>query len=114
MGMAGRFLRRIQNGYAHWCPGCEEMHTIAVDAPNSNGARWRFDGNLEAPSFSPSVNIAWGRLVDPSFVDEEPGDTGRCHYFIRNGQIKFCGDTTHALRGKIVALPELPDGYRDA
>ena len=67
MGQAGKFLRRVgaadghtAGGYAHWCPACEEMHAFAVDKPFSNGAKWTFDGNLDAPTFSPSMLIRTG------------------------------------------------------
>lgn len=28
-----------------------------------------------------------------------------CHYFLRNGQIQYLGDCTHAMRGQTVPLP---------
>jgi len=82
--------------HEHWCPGCEQTHVIAVVQPFRNGARWTFDGNAEAPTFSPSINIG-------------PGTPLQCHYFIRAGQIDFCGDSRHALAGKIVPMPDIPE-----
>ncbi len=113
----GRYLLRREGFHfqppvtiGHWCPACREIHDYAVDAPYANGAKWGFDGNLEAPSFTPSMNIAWGL-----------GDKGveRCHYFVRRGvagrgedtnrsYIDYCGDSTHALSGKSILLPEIP------
>lgn len=79
--------------YLHWCVGCDQYHGIDVGAPNSRtGARWTFDGNVEKPTFSPSINIV-----------------GQCHYFIRNGQIEYCSDSKHELAGKTVELSPLPD-----
>lgn len=106
MSQVSAKLRKIAGGYAHWCPGCEEMHQIAVETPQPNGARWTFDGNLDAPSFSPSVNISWG-------WPDQPQGQGRCHYFIRSGEIQFCGDSTHALAGQTTPLPNLPAHLRD-
>lgn len=82
------------------------MHGIAVGQPLRNGARWSFDGNADAPTFAPSINITIG-------PDPDTGETERCHYFIRAGQIEFCGDSTHALAGQTVPLPDLPEDYRD-
>lgn len=120
MGQAGKYLRRVgaadghtARGYSHWCPACEEMHAFAVDEAFKNGARWSFDGNLDAPTFSPSMNIRTGRFADPNFVDAE-GDLSRvCHYFLRNGHLEFLGDCTHGMKGQTVPLPELPERYRD-
>jgi hypothetical protein len=110
MGQASAFLRRSTNGFAHWCPGCEEMHHIAVDAPNHCGARWTFDGNLTAPTFSPSVNIS---SPEHTFPDGVKIDAERCHYFLKGGSLQFLGDCTHPLAGKTVPLPELPPHCRD-
>ncbi len=96
MGQLGRYLRRMPNGYAHWCPGCQELHAFAVDQPLSNGARWSFNGDIEKPTFSPSMNYV-----------------GHCHYTITAGMIQFHGDSVHALKGQTVPLPELPAHSRD-
>jgi hypothetical protein len=91
--------------FGHWCPGCQSGHEIAVTQPLANGAKWTFDGNMERPTFSPSINIRWGKYAGGN---EDHG--GVCHYFIRGGMIEFCGDSTHALAGKTVALPDIPAG----
>jgi hypothetical protein len=68
------------------------MHVIPTDPrAQPNGHKWTFDGNMEAPKFSPSINIV-----------------GQCHYFIQAGVIQFCGDSKHALAGQSVPLPDLP------
>jgi hypothetical protein len=77
--------------WRHWCPGCRCNHIIYIDPRSQpNGHHWTFDGNLEAPTFSPSIHIV-----------------GRCHYFIRAGLIEFCADSAHDLRGQTVPLPDL-------
>lgn len=81
--------------HEHWCPGCENIHQIAVEQPFRNGARWTFDGNAEKPTFSPSINVG-------------PSTKLQCHYFIREGRIEFCGDCHHALAGHTVELPNIP------
>lgn len=65
MGYMGTKLRRTANGIAHWCPACKGVHVFTIDNPNSNGARWTWDGNIEAPTFTPSMKITWGRQADP-------------------------------------------------
>lgn len=99
-------------GYGHWCPGCGYGHEIDTEKPNGSGAKWKFDGDMQCPTFTPSVNIRSGRFADPKYT-VEPGETDHssvCHYFITTGNIQFLGDCTHALAGKTVPLPEIPDG----
>lgn len=85
--------------HEHWCPGCDAPHQIAVDQPFANGARWTWDGNAEAPTFSPSINCG-------------PGTKLQCHYFIRAGRIEFCADSHHALAGQTVDIPDIPADWR--
>jgi hypothetical protein len=97
MPQAGEFLRQYDGAYAHWCPGCLMMHVVPVGAPYR--VLWEFNGNLGAPGFEPSVRHDWG--------------AGRtCHYFLRVGRLYFCTDCTHALAGKEVALPPVPEAFR--
>jgi hypothetical protein len=96
-------------GWNHYCPACKTTHGFAVESPFRNGARWSFDGNMEAPTFSPSMNIR----VGPYPYDPAETDHGRievCHYFLRGGVIEYLGDCTHEMRGQRVPLPDLPLG----
>jgi hypothetical protein len=86
---------------SHWCPGCGEPHSFAVDRPFYNGARWSFDGNVNAPTFNPSMNISVGPFPD--------GRIEVCHYFLQAGRIQFLGDCTHKLVDQTVDLPDLPE-----
>lgn len=112
------------------CPGCNEYHDLAttwtppgVDrAPPAPGDSWTFDGNLDAPTFSPSVRVRRGHYCNnppvpgncacdfqQRFPDHEPWEwpCGICHSFVRNGRIQFLEDCTHALAGQTVDLPEI-------
>ena len=114
MGQINDRLRSVADGgVAHWCPGCEEMHVI----PKS----WSFDGDFGSPTFSPSVQITGKQKVVAK--GEWTGEWVRdakgaaldycCHYFLRAGELQFCGDSTHQLAGKTVPLPSLPAYLRD-
>lgn len=77
--------------YRHWCPGCKANHVIYTDPKaQGNGHYWRFNGDMISPTFEPSINIV-----------------GQCHYFIRSGQIQYCGDSNHKLAGQTVDMVEL-------
>jgi hypothetical protein len=92
----------------HWCPGCEEVHGIQIEAPNGE-PRWSFDGNFDKPTFAPSVRI---------YIHDDEDDHGNklphpiektlCHYFINGGMIQFCSDSPHKYSGQTVELPDWP------
>lgn len=69
-----------------FCPGCECAH--AMDT------RWTFNGDFERPTFTPSISIKGD--------DKSP----TCHSHVRDGRIQFLADSTHALAGQTVDLPD--------
>ena len=87
-------------GYFYECPGCGMGHAPHV-RPHKlpNGASWEFNGNLDLPTFSPSILVT---MEDPD---------GRkvmvCHSFVENGKIRYLSDCTHHLAGQTVDLPEI-------
>jgi len=113
MGQVSSVLRKTQGGFAHWCPGCEEMHILP--------STWTFNGNLERPTFHPSFRhfglqrvFANGNWTGEWRRDSK-GNTIPfvCHYQITDGQIKFCSDSTHSMANWGVALPKIPEGFVD-
>lgn len=88
----GKLIPRVSAGfvvgYSFWCVACRMLHAF-----NTNQAWqpwWTFDGNMESPTFVPSL-----RYVDYG-----------CHLFVSNGEISYCNDCRHELRGKIVPMVE--------
>jgi|HubBroStandDraft_2_1064218.scaffolds.fasta_scaffold387948_1 hypothetical protein len=106
-------LRRAEGVYHHWCPGCNEMHSL----PDS----WTFNGNLESPSFSPSFKHDFLRreFKDGKWTGQWLRDGNGntipycCHYVLTDGRLNFCDDCTHPLSGQTVDLPLLPEGLQD-
>jgi hypothetical protein len=110
-----RKLRRWVNpntgrsGYTYWCQGCDDLHRVVTEG----GGAWGFNGNVEQPTFTPSVvvNYPANPKADlerfPEWLKER-----RCHTFITDGMVQFLGDCTHALAGKTEPLPDLPDHLR--
>jgi hypothetical protein len=113
MGQVSSTLRRYEGGFGHWCPGCEEMHTL----PDN----WKFNGNLEKPTFTPSFKHTGIQrvFVDGNWTGEWKKDASGntvpfiCHYILTDGVLNFCGDSTHVLAGHSVPLPSLPEGLTD-
>ena len=84
------------------CPGCGDPHVIPT---GTSPKAWGFNDDLERPTLTPSI------LVHPHGIlleDGSVGQTPRCHSFVTDGRIQFCGDSTHALAGQTVDLPEIP------
>lgn len=95
--------------FGYWCPGCDSGHEIAVSQPNHSGAKWTFNGDMERPTFSPSLHLKintpdMGKYYQPDV------ESTVCHCFVRDGMIQFLGDCTHALRGQTVPMPNIPEG----
>lgn len=85
----------VADGMGMWCPGCDDLHAVRL-GPNG----WAFDGNVDAPTFNPSILVQYGT---------RPGDR-RCHSFVRGGHWEFLSDCTHVLAGQRVPMVALPDG----
>lgn len=88
-----------QRGLTYWCQGCRQAHGVRIAGPGS----WGFNGDHDAPTFSPSVLTTWR---DHSTT---PPTEQRCHTYVQGGQVRFLGDCTHALAGQTLPLPQLPD-----
>lgn len=115
MGAMGNKLRMTTpasgytaRGIVHWCPACKEVHQFALDGPNSSGARWTWDGNREAPSFTPSMRITTGPRPMVPVGRPDAGRVDICHYILTGGIINFCGDCTHEMAGQSVPIPDWP------
>jgi len=104
------YLKKLHENYLHWCPGCGEMHSIPRDQ------RWQFNGDLDRPSFRPSLRVVRMKkeIVDGNWTGNVVRDDAGnivphcCHYTVAWGLMHFHPDSTHALAGQTVRLPELP------
>jgi hypothetical protein len=113
MSALGTKLRLLQDGrLAFWCPGCDESHHVRVGVEGR--PCWTFDGDVERPTFAPSVLVTGtqlmtddehARLMRGEHVEPRPM---RCHSFVRAGHIEFLTDCTHALAGQTADLPAWP------
>lgn len=113
MSQVSQILRRVNGGFSHWCPACEEMHTL----PDG----WAFNGDVSKPTFHPSFKHSGKRTVnvDGRWTGEwvrdaagQPVD-GTCHYIITDGKIQFCSDSWHR-RSDVVEIPPIPPHLADS
>lgn len=114
------------HGIAIQCPGCGDAHVVPVNwrppgeagLADSREARWEFNGDMQAPTISPSILCTSGHFADGRTEcwctyeartgRPQPFQCVRCHSFVTGGKIQFLDDCSHALAGKTVDLPEVP------
>jgi hypothetical protein len=122
MSQLSKILRETEgNGLLFWCPGCDGVHRIQYgDGP---GPRWGWNGDVDRPTFTPSVLTRFTKMTEKGHADaeewrqagcpkrDEPFESvpAVCHSFVTDGRIQFLGDCTHALAGQTVDLPEWSD-----
>lgn len=111
--------------YSFKCPGCGDTHSIPTHKDDLMFAphKWKFNGDVNKPTFSPSLLVRSGHYA-PQYIGDscwctynskmkaegkEPVDASCyiCHSFIKEGRIQFLNDCTHSLAGQTVELPEL-------
>lgn len=119
VGQISAKLRSVKHGgrpgIAWWCPGCEEPHQVCVDAQKG----WKWDGNVDAPTLHPSVKVTgFEKLTEDEYQRVMAGERIEprpfcCHAIITAGRIRFEPDSTHALAGQTVDLPDLPEHLND-
>ena len=80
----------ISSAWLFRCPACKENHTFTV---NKDGSGWGFNGNIESPTFTPSLLY--------------PDKAIRCHLFLTDGKIQYCGDCGHDFRGQTVDMEKI-------
>ncbi len=101
-------LRSLEGGRVmFWCPGCDGAHQITVeDVPNRQGPIWGYNGNPDAPTFTPSILVQYnGTDAGQNRADGRLAPPAICHSFVTNGHIQFLGDCTHALAARPSKCP---------
>ena len=110
--MAARASKAEGDRLLFWCPGCEHAHMVTYGRGPST---WSWDGDVERPTISPSVLVhPHQTLIDDTLegpaltAPENVTTTPLCHSFVTDGRIEYLSDSTHALAGQTVDLPEWP------
>jgi hypothetical protein len=75
-------------GWVVQCPACGFGH-------NFQDTGWKFDGDEEYPTFTPSMKVVIRREGEPVYI---------CHATVKNGKIHYHNDSTHAHAGKVIKL----------
>jgi hypothetical protein len=109
-----------EDGSTHlyfFCPACNERHTVLVYGPNA----WTFNNNFDLPTLTPSILVTSGHYADGddkncwcTWDQRYPNipvrfKCYRCHSFVKDGKIQFLIDSTHAMAGQTLDLPDLAE-----
>lgn len=111
-----KILRKIDGGLMFECPACDNYHLVYLDAPGR--PHWTWNGDVDKPTFSPSLLVQYPTWVPPATTLEirdkiKSGEIVQqkvdvvCHSFIRDGQFVYLNDCTHAMAGQTVDIPPL-------
>lgn len=92
-------LQERDGFYDFFCPGCEHFHSFNTNPKHWNGMVWEFNGDMDKPTFTPS-------LLNKS--PRKGGGERVCHIYLTDGRIHFLNDCTHKLAGRVVEIPEWP------
>ncbi len=95
-----------------YCPACDDWHCLSIGKDG-----WQFNGDIENPTFSPSLLVKSGHYIDGGNKETCEFCTGKseyadcykcniCHSFIKDGKIQYLSDCTHDLAGKTIELGE--------
>lgn len=84
-----------------FCPACQQAHVVRVP-PHPHA--WAYDGNEVSPTFHPSIKV--------SGQHPETGEPTVCHSYLRQGQFEYLADCTHAMAGRSMPLPAMPETTR--
>ena len=91
--------------YLFYCEGCDDVHIFHVGSDWGDQHNWGFNGNLDCPSFTPSLLMRW------KWGEEQVERV--CHLVLTDGKINYCGDCTHKLAGQTVDMPNMLDWKYD-
>lgn len=111
-------------GYKIICLGCDEEHLLYTN-PSYGDITWGFNGDIEKPTFNPSLLIRTGCHISNHKTDHcwctynkeciEKGEKPTsfkcktCHTFITDGKIQYLTDCSHKLAGQTIELPNFEE-----
>ena len=111
MALISKILRNgVDNRLLWHCPGCGCPHVIKHTSSNDGYPVWGWNGNVDKPTFTPSVLVSWRvPSKNPDELDDPTKDVSKiCHSYVVDGDMVFLTDCTHALAGQTVKIPDWP------
>jgi len=82
----------------HYCPACEDIHSIPVNTGNPKDWKIVEGSTVDLPGILPSVKLM-------------SGDKIQCHYILERGLLNYCNDTIHKYTNQVIPLADIPEQY---
>lgn len=95
-----------KGSFYFFCPGCQEFHTVHTLQAHRDGRRFQLQGTVDNPTFVPN-NQPIERTIEKYNKNLHTHSNYICLSIIRAGWITFLANSTHALAGQKVQLPDL-------
>ena len=90
----------VHYGYYMKCPACGFGHVYWTERAQANGAKWTFNGDMDKPTLRASMLA----VATPDY----PSGPKRCHFFVTDGKIQYCSDTSNKdYAGKTVKMEDV-------
>lgn len=90
-------------GYLFNCPGCGGHVVHVKPYKNGIGASWTWNGDLDKPTFRPSVLSKVIRADGTiSYV---------CHLWVTDGNLLYLNDCTHEYSGQMIEMEEIEEAF---
>ncbi len=84
-------------GHLFRCPACDSIHLVPSE--------WKFDGNNELPTFTPSLKRSYPASYNKDGIPMNQAYC--CHLNITNGKIIYHSDCTHSHAGKVIDMVDI-------
>ncbi len=95
-------IESAEGEYLIQCEGCGCIHALNTVAEGK--PKWTFNGDLNKPTFMPSLLVKWTKMID---VEKNTFKHIICHSYIIDGKMQYLGDSNHELSGQTIDLPEI-------
>lgn len=105
MGAPSKIIEDAAGSLLFVCPGCGYRHRIPVGKMHI--PRWNWNGDLGRPTVRPNVMVTYQENHDEPKWYKWWRKKRRCNFFVTDGRIQFLVDSTHALAGQTVDLPDI-------
>jgi hypothetical protein len=96
-----KLAKTIDNRYIFYCEGCAMCHSF--------DNRWNFNGDMEKPTFYPSLLVQMRNAIVNNIV----ANNYVCNSFVREGKIEYLNDCSHKLAGNTVELKDEQFWYEE-
>jgi hypothetical protein len=93
--MSKLLYNETDSSYEIYCPGCNTKHKVFTKLSAGCTQVHKFDGNLEKPTFSPSVLIDYGL--------DAVNNRRVCHFFVSEGSLNY-QNCFHIFKNREVPL----------